>query len=194
MHDELLEILRRRINNKPGEPKAAGTPEAKLGSRARGMLGILRAMPPGKHNMCEIVEWLARQGREDDVAAIILGSKATTAPTCIADGTDVCYRCTNSFTCAKRLAALPNGLGRTDLLMAYRFDICDFLRSALSLPEYVRLLVADPLLLKFAVAYATAVDAKNQLKVVGLVNVGLPTLEKNHGKYCPYTDIWSLQP
>ena len=88
---------------------------------------------------------------------------------------------------------MGGGLDREQLLMAYRFDVCDSLRSALPLPEYVRLLVADPLMLKFAVAYATAVDAKNQLRALGLVPEGLRTLEKNHGNYCPYNDRWGLR-
>ena len=193
MDEELLDQLKKRIFEDTVKKGGENASFDGLGRRAQGMLKILRAMPPGAHNMCEIVGWLVSHRRTNELTTVLLGRSASTAPSCIVNGTDVCCKCTEDEPCARRLAGLPAGVDRSALLRAYRLDVCDnFLGALESSPECAALLLQDPLLLKFAASYELTSAAKQVMRSAGHLSKQCRVLRKDHGKYCPKRDYWEV--
>jgi len=194
MEDDLVSKLKRRVFESLPERGAAYHAEPALSPRASAMLGILRAMSSGKHNMYQVVEWLITEGRFDEIRTVILGRRASTAQSYILRGTEVCCTCREDTPCARRLGNLPSEMSRIELLKAYRFDVCDaFLRALSKTPQLLRLLLEDPLMLKLGVSYQLTTCEKHEMRTAGLLSGDCRILRKDHGLYCPMRDFWEVR-
>jgi DNA-directed RNA polymerase delta subunit len=165
--------------------------------RTKGILRILREMPPGKHRVVDIIEWLIVNERYDELKHIILGDIPSTAPHTLHEGTDVCVSCIQARKCCDMLRSRSHE-ERIELLLQYRFKLSHRLLAEIKtasgdqLRGLLRQLLSEPLHTKFGTAYTLVVEGKIQLLRERLITTACSVLRKDHGQYCPYNDIWEL--
>ncbi len=165
--------------------------------RMRGILRILREMPPGKHMMVDIIKWLVVNKRYDELKHIVLGNTPSTAPNTLYSGTDICISCVNDKKCPSLLHNKSRD-ERVEILLQYRLELSNALLAKIKeasgneLRNLLNQLLLDPIHMKFGTAYTLVVEGKTQLLRQRLITADCGVLRKDHGQYCPYDDIWEL--
>jgi len=166
--------------------------------RTQGILRILREMPPSKHKMVDIIEWLMEKGRHNELKHVILSDTPSTAPHTLHEGTDVCVSCIQERKCCDVLRSRSRE-ERIELLLQYRNELSKTLLTDIKmasgdeLHNLLNQLMLAPIHIKFGAAYALVVEAKTQLLRERLITSTCSVLRKDHGRYCPYNDIWELR-
>jgi len=165
--------------------------------RMQGILRILRRMPPGRHNMVDIIEWLMTNERYDELKHVILSNTPSTAPHTLYNGTDICISCPDDKKCPSLLHNKSRD-ERVEILLQYRFELSNALLAKIKeasgneLRNLLNQLLLDPIHMKFGTAYTLVIEGKAQLLRQRLLTADCSVLRKDHGQYCPYDDIWEL--
>ena len=165
--------------------------------RTQGILRILREMPPGRHKMVDIIEWLMVNERYDELKHVVLGNTSSTAPHTLYNGTDICISCVDDKKCPSLLRNKSRD-ERIDILLQYRLELSNTLLTKIKaasgdeLRNLLNQLILDPIHIKFGTAYTLVVEGKTQLLRERLITAACSVLRKDHGQYCPYNDIWEL--
>lgn len=191
-------------DEKSGKFPVTADPEAVQGmetssesARTQGILRILREMPPGRHNMVEIIEWLMTNERYDELKRIILGNTPSTAPYTLHNGTDICISRVDDNKCPRFLRN-KSCHERGEILLQYRLDWSSNLLTKIKetsgdeLRNLLNQLLLDPIHMKFGTAYTLVVEGKTQLLHEKIITADCRVLRKDHGQYCPYDDVWEL--
>ncbi|MFC1855788.1 hypothetical protein ACFL2A_04540 [Thermodesulfobacteriota bacterium] len=141
----------------------------------------------------DVVRHLIEVDDVDSLCTIILSEKVSSSKKALLSGYDCCITCDKNRACSITLQALSHA-DKVNYLMYLRYvrakKFMRLLKSGVDASCF-RVLIDEPLLLKFMANYALVVDLKNELKKEGRIK-GDKTLYKGAGKYCPFDDFYEL--
>lgn len=139
----------------------------------------------------DIVYRLIEEDDADTLFELTLSERVSSSKKAILCGYDSCLTCKKSTSCREGLHALSPP-DRVNYLMYLRFVRAGATLKMLkcgSLASHFKVLLREPILMKFLANYALVVDVKNELKRDGAIK-GHKTLYKGAGKYCPFDDLY----
>jgi hypothetical protein len=157
-------------------------------------VGLLVAWIQATGELMPTMAGIIRAGLEQDgseiVRHLLLSDQPSTAESVLKNHRDVCYSCPPS----RRCQPLREASSTYDVLMEYRSTALD---------EIVRLrhpkidlrdcLLEDWLLAKFFLPYSLVVTTKRWMLQTSIVSCDSIVLDKSHGRYCPWNDVWALK-
>ena len=146
-------------------------------------------------NMFQIIKTLIQERKIDAIKAYFLGNRPSTAPSTIKKGRDVCFSCKSETSCSIMLNSLRTIREKVDVLLKYRYqkgaEFLNLLKSSSSVEDF-KLLLDDPLYMKFLVNYGLVVDLKRELIAERILYKDIKILWKYDGLYCPFEDMWNF--
>lgn len=146
-------------------------------------------------SMFQIMESLIQERKIDAIKAYFLGNTPSTAPSTIEKGRDVCLSCKKETSCSIMLNSLGTIREKVEVLLGYRYqkgtEFLNLLKSSSSVEDF-KILLNDPLYMKFLVNYGLVVDLKRELIAEKILCKNVMVLWKYDGLYCPFKDIWKF--
>jgi len=132
---------------------------------------------------------LERAGTEV-VRGLLLSDQPSTAVSALEGRRDVCFSCPPHWRCQP----LQGVADPYEVLMEYRSTALETLvTSRYPGKDLGNCLVEDWLIAKFFLPYSIIVSTKIWMLQTAILGSDSVVLDKSHGKYCPWNDIWGLE-
>ncbi len=150
----------------------------------------------GRYTMMDIVRYCIENKYESEFIQIFIGNKGTAGKGAIINGRDICHSniaatntCgSNCNVCYKKHNINSNN--RVDKLLYVRDVVAAKKYQEIITSRDLKILVNDPLTLKFLVRFGVTYYNKNILKALDVISSQVHM--KSTGAYCPYKDEWRV--